>query len=168
MDNEAFFWFRATSVIGENCSSLGKIRKQSWATPEMWVLQIFQIFQSNLFCGPTFKVIDHAIIKRCCQDPQNKQSRGEKKIRIKNSEVSYQQSPTSSSSLGWGDVTQMLSPVGDGDAARCTYLRLSHLIYGSRISHGGFFMCRSAQGLRYLTELTERPLLFGNWLYFLR
>lgn len=82
--------------------------------------------------------------------------------------MSYQQTPTSSSSLGWGDVTQMLSPVRDGDAARRMYLGLSHLIYGSRISHGGFFTCRLVQRLRYPAELTERPLLFGNRLYFLR
>lgn len=75
MDNRAFFWFRATSVIGANCDYLGKIRKQSWAALEMWESQISQIFQSSLFCSPTFKVTDCKIIKRCCQDPQNKQSR---------------------------------------------------------------------------------------------
>lgn len=79
MDNGAFSGVRATSVISENCDYSGKIRKQRWATLEMWELQISQIFQSTLFCSSTFKVADRKIIKCCCQDLQKKQSRAKKK-----------------------------------------------------------------------------------------
>lgn len=131
MDNRAFFWFRATSVISENCDYLGKIRKQSWATLEMRELQISRIFQSNLFCSPTFKVIDRKIIQRCCQDPQNKQSRAKKKKKIiKNSKVSYQQNPAAALPLAWGEVTQMLSAVWDSNAVWGAFVRFSHLVLG--------------------------------------
>lgn len=131
MDNRAFFWFRATSVISENCDYLGKIRKQSWATLEMRELQISQIFQSNLFCSPTFKVRDRKIIQRCCQDPQNKQSRAKKKKDNKKFRgVLPTDPPAAALPLAWGEVTQMLSAVWDSNTVWGAFIRFSHLFLG--------------------------------------